>query len=204
VLYSVTILCGSLAVSLAVSLAGQMASSGDSRDLQKFSLRQSMIEEQKNNPLHGVKLEALLTDLVDHYGWEVLASEININCFKSNPSIKSSLKFLRRTEWAREKVEGFYLYKFKRLPKPDDVQYELPPRDRIVPLDQKPRSPAEIKPRDRDAEPARTKPAAQGPVSSSPYGKSSGAPKVHKDRPAKATEKPAGNDAWSNWRNKSK
>lgn len=108
-----------------------------------------MIEEQKNNPLHGVKLEALLTDLVDHYGWEVLADEININCFKSNPSIKSSLKFLRKTAWAREKVEGFYLYKFKRLPKPDDRNYELPPRDRIVPMSQQPRSPAKIMPKAR-------------------------------------------------------
>lgn len=103
-----------------------------------------MIEEQKNNPLHGVKLEALLTELVDHYGWESLAQAININCFKSNPSIKSSLKFLRRTDWAREKVESFYLYKYKRLPKPDDEQYELPPRDRRVPLHQKPRTPAVI------------------------------------------------------------
>mgnify|MGYP002700219944 FL=1 len=162
-----------------------------------------MIEEQKNNPLHGVKLEALLTDLVDHYGWDVLASEININCFKSNPSIKSSLKFLRRTEWAREKVEGFYLYKFKRLPKPDDVQYELPPRDRIVPLDQKPRTPAVLEPRERDAEPAREKPVPSRPAGT-PYGKSSGASAERKDRPAKEAAKPAGSDAWSNWRNKDK
>lgn len=103
-----------------------------------------MIEEQKNNPLHGVKLEALLTELVEHYGWEVLASEINVNCFRSNPSVKSSLKFLRQTSWAREKVESFYLYKFKRLPKPDDEQYELPPRDRKIPLHQKPGRPAVI------------------------------------------------------------
>ena len=103
-----------------------------------------MIEEQRNNPLHGIKLEFLLTELVDHYGWEVLADVMNFNCFKSNPGIKSSLKFLRKTPWAREKLEGFYLYKFKRLPKPSDEQYELPPRDRIIPLDQKPRSSAEI------------------------------------------------------------
>ena len=77
-----------------------------------------MVKEQKNNPLHGVKLEVLLTELVEHYGWETLAKAININCFKSNPSIKSSLKFLRKTLWAREKVESFYLYHYKRLPKP--------------------------------------------------------------------------------------
>ena len=103
-----------------------------------------MIEEQRNNPLHGIKLEFLLTELVDHYGWEVLADAMNFNCFKSSPSIKSSLKFLRKTPWAREKVEGFYLYKYKRLPKPNDEQYDLSPRDRTIPLDQQPRSPADI------------------------------------------------------------
>jgi len=91
-----------------------------------------MTQEQKNNPLHGVKLEALLKELVDHYGWQSLGQKINLNCFKNNPSIKSSLKFLRRTEWAREKVERFYLYDFKRLPKARDDQYEIPPRKRII------------------------------------------------------------------------
>lgn len=61
------------------------------------------------NPLEGVTLENLLNQLVNHYGWESLASEIRINCFKENPSIKSSLNFLRRTPWARKKVEDLYL-----------------------------------------------------------------------------------------------
>jgi uncharacterized protein (DUF2132 family) len=65
--------------------------------------------EQLNNPLHGVKLVAILESLVEHYGWEELALNININCFKKDPSIKSSLKFLRRTPWARDKVEQLYL-----------------------------------------------------------------------------------------------
>ncbi|MDV7104710.1 VF530 family protein [Vibrio sp. TH_r3] len=64
---------------------------------------------QPNNPLHGIKLEKLLTDLVEHYGWEELSYMVNINCFKKDPSIKSSLKFLRKTEWARTKVEGIWL-----------------------------------------------------------------------------------------------
>jgi uncharacterized protein (DUF2132 family) len=64
---------------------------------------------QANNPLHGVTLEALLLQLVEHYGWEGLARRIDINCFKKDPSIKSSLKFLRRTPWARAKVEALYL-----------------------------------------------------------------------------------------------
>ena len=70
--------------------------------------------EQKNNPLHGKTLEAILTELQTRYGWEGLAIRININCFKENPSIKSSLKFLRRTPWAREKVEALYLHSMKR------------------------------------------------------------------------------------------
>ncbi|GAB2569701.1 VF530 family protein [Spirosoma areae] len=64
---------------------------------------------QPNNPLHGKTLEAILTELVDHYGWERLGQKIRINCFVSNPSIKSSLTFLRKTDWARKQVEDLYL-----------------------------------------------------------------------------------------------
>ena len=61
-----------------------------------------------NDPLHGITLERMLTELVDAYGWDDLAFRIKINCFSSNPSIKSSLKFLRKTPWARNKVEILY------------------------------------------------------------------------------------------------
>jgi uncharacterized protein (DUF2132 family) len=67
---------------------------------------------QVNNPLHGVKLEKIVSDLVGHFGWEELSIRININCFKSDPSVKSSLKFLRKTPWARDKVEALYLETF--------------------------------------------------------------------------------------------
>jgi uncharacterized protein (DUF2132 family) len=67
---------------------------------------------QEKNPLHGVTLEMIVTRLVDHFGWERLGEMIPINCFNSNPSIKSSLKFLRRTEWARTKVEAVYTETF--------------------------------------------------------------------------------------------
>ena len=67
------------------------------------------METQKNNPLHGVKLEQILNDLVPHYGWEYMGFEINIRCFTHDPSVKSSLKFLRKTPWARAKVEAMYL-----------------------------------------------------------------------------------------------
>ncbi|HAV55024.1 MAG TPA: hypothetical protein DCX41_08880, partial [Aequorivita sp.] len=60
-------------------------------------------------PLHGIKLADILEFLVDYYGWEVLGEKIRINCFNSNPSIKSSLTFLRKTPWARDKVEQLYL-----------------------------------------------------------------------------------------------
>lgn len=65
--------------------------------------------EQPNNPLHGVKLAEILDFLVEKYGWEELSEKVRINCFKSNPSIKSSLTFLRKTQWARDKVEALYL-----------------------------------------------------------------------------------------------
>ncbi|MBQ0782968.1 MAG: DUF2132 domain-containing protein [Amphritea sp.] len=64
---------------------------------------------QKNNPLHGVTLKQVVTELEAEYGWQELASRIDIRCFKSDPSIKSSLKFLRQTPWAREKVEGLWI-----------------------------------------------------------------------------------------------
>ena len=64
---------------------------------------------QPNNPLHGITLEALIIYLVSFYGWEELAEQIPINCFSKDPSIKSSLKFLRRTPWARGKVEKLYV-----------------------------------------------------------------------------------------------
>jgi len=66
-------------------------------------------KEQSNNLMHGVKLITILKLLVEQYGWERLAKKITINCFKNDPSIKSSLKFLRKTQWARDKVEQLYL-----------------------------------------------------------------------------------------------
>ena len=65
--------------------------------------------KQTNNPLHGLTLEAVVTRVVEHYGWEELGERIDIRCFTSDPSIKSSLKFLRKTPWARQKVEALYL-----------------------------------------------------------------------------------------------
>ena len=66
--------------------------------------------KQAKNPLHGVTLEHIVTCLVDYHGWDGLAARIPVRCFQADPSIKSSLTFLRKTPWAREKVEGLYLY----------------------------------------------------------------------------------------------
>ncbi|SHJ18318.1 VF530 family DNA-binding protein [Algibacter luteus] len=71
------------------------------------------MESQPNNPLHGIKLEQIINDLVAHYGWEYMGYNIKIKCFTDNPSVKSSLKFLRRTPWARTKVETMYLKMLK-------------------------------------------------------------------------------------------
>ena len=72
---------------------------------------------QKNNPLHGLTLEVILTDLVKFVGWDKMANKITINCFANNPTIKSSLSFLRKTPWARQKVETMYIFNLKRIQK---------------------------------------------------------------------------------------
>jgi uncharacterized protein (DUF2132 family) len=65
--------------------------------------------DQPNNPLHGITLQSIITELVAHYGWAGLAERIPVRCFSNDPSISSSLKFLRKTPWARDKVEALYL-----------------------------------------------------------------------------------------------
>lgn len=80
-------------------------------------------DEQPRNPLHGVTLAMMVTQLAQYYGWEELGDRIPVRCFTHDPSVNSSLKFLRKTPWARDKVEGFYLYmlrdkKRKLSPKP--------------------------------------------------------------------------------------
>ena len=98
----------------------------------------------ENNPLNGVGLKKMLTEIIDYYGFEILFSYLNINCFKMNPSLDSSIKFLKKTQWAREKVEAFYLYEYKNLPRASEQQFLLSPRDRIIPDQQKPGEPAEL------------------------------------------------------------
>lgn len=97
-----------------------------------------------NNPLHGVSLQTVVTELVDHYGYDILYAYLNINCFNKRPSVESSVKFLQKADWAREKVEAFYLYMYKNMPRASDSEFAKPPRDRIVPDGDKPRAPKEL------------------------------------------------------------
>ncbi|MES2976124.1 MAG: VF530 family protein [Pseudomonadota bacterium] len=73
------------------------------------------MDTQPRNPLHGMTLEAIVTALQAHYGWAGLAERIPVRCFASDPSVASSLKFLRKTPWAREKVEGLYLFMLREV-----------------------------------------------------------------------------------------
>ena len=98
----------------------------------------------ENNPLHGLGLKSLVTEIVDQYSFEILFAYLNINCFKTNPSIDSSVKFLKKTDWAREKVEAFYLYEYKNLPRASYEESTLPPRERVLPEDQVPGDPKEL------------------------------------------------------------
>ncbi|EJL84020.1 hypothetical protein PMI15_02263 [Polaromonas sp. CF318] len=82
---------------------------------------------QPGNPLHGVTLEAMVTALSGHYGWEALGRRINIRCFTSDPSVASSLRFLRKTPWAREKVESLYLFMLREAKRSGPTVHNFPP-----------------------------------------------------------------------------
>ena len=75
-----------------------------------------MTEQHSNDPLHGITLEMIVTSLVDYYGWDELGKRITIRCFNNDPSIKSSLKFLRKNPWARKQVEDLYIETQKNMP----------------------------------------------------------------------------------------
>ncbi|ACQ92319.1 conserved hypothetical protein [Tolumonas auensis DSM 9187] len=155
----------------------------------------------KNNPLHGVSLKTLLNEMVEHYGFEILFAYLNINCFKTNPSIDSSVKFLKKTDWAREKVEAFYLYQFKSLPRASAEQFELPPRDRIVPQGQMPGEPAELSL--EDAERLREKRAQKTAARSQNTGyRSSAGTSFNSPRGSGYSDNRASDsaDPWAKWR----
>jgi uncharacterized protein (DUF2132 family) len=173
----------------------------------------------KSNPLNGVGLKVLLSEIVGHYGFQILFAYLNINCFKTNPSIESSVKFLKKTDWAREKVEAFYMYEFKNLPKASSEQSSLTPRDRIVPNDQTPGTPAELSLEDAEqlSEERAVKAAAWDLDAGHRSGKSSStqpnkpsserdnnhSSKADHELPESASRSDEqDNDPWANWKNK--
>lgn len=160
----------------------------------------------KNNPLHGISLKNLLIEMVDHYGFEILFAYLNIHCFKTNPSIESSVKFLKKTDWAREKVEAFYMYEYKSLPRASSTQFNIPPRDRIVPSHQTPGEPAKLSIEDAEKRRLeRAKKAAE--FKSGGYGKRSGSsqqhsPRKHSDKPrvsSRSDSASTSSNPWGNW-----
>lgn len=156
----------------------------------------------KNNPLHGLSLKNLLIEIVEHYGYAVLFAYLNINCFKSKPSIDSSVKFLKKTDWAREKVEAFYLYQFKNLPKASSEQFELPPRERIIPEHHSPGQPAELSLEDAELlRIKREKKAASYNKNTSDFGRSLGAKKTNRaPKNDVQTSLTSDTDPWAKWR----
>jgi len=102
-----------------------------------------MTDKKQHNPLYGLKLELLLTEISASYGWELLSDALHIDRFQYHTGMKTTAKFLRSNQWAREKVENFYLYQYKNLPFPDDKQLTIPPRDRHIDCAQQ-QNPAEI------------------------------------------------------------
>ena len=87
-------------------------------------------QDHPRNPLHGIMLERMLTELVEHFGWENLGERIRVRCFTSDPSIPSSLKFLRKTPWAREKVESLYLFMLREQRREQQQQQQQQPPQR--------------------------------------------------------------------------
>ena len=95
-------------------LGHALASAGEMQPvsglLDSPTLRRPTMAQQPRNPLHGITLETIVTELVEYYGWPELGQQVAVRCFTQDPSVSSSLKFLRRTPWAREKVESLYLF----------------------------------------------------------------------------------------------
>lgn len=150
----------------------------------------------QNNPLHGVSLKTIVAEMATHYGFEILFAYLQLNCFKNKPSVDSSVKFLKKTDWAREKVESFYLYQFKSLPRASDDQFRLPPRERIIPADQKPGLPAELSL--EDAERLQEKRARKAAERS--QGRRHDRGQGYSDRPARDRIVSQSDDPWAKWR----
>lgn len=158
-----------------------------------------MSEQDRNNPLHGVGLDAMFSEILRHYHWEVLAEQLKFKCLENHPSFAAATKFLKKTKWAREKTEAFYLYRFKQLPIPTDEQHELPPRERTFASGLEEQQPAEIKLGDKEF--------FDDPISGPKFSKKTGFVESKSPRKrAPAKPKPKGessgdsSDPWGKWK----
>jgi len=156
-----------------------------------------MSELDRNNPLHGVGLDAMFSELLRHYHWEILSEQLKFKCLENHPSFAASIKFLKKTKWAREKTEAFYLYKFKQLPIPSDEEHLLPPRERRFEDGDAAKEPAIIKEGD--------KPFFDDPISGPKFQDkqlSKKSPRARaQTKPKKTTsELSDDSDPWSKWR----
>lgn len=151
-----------------------------------------MNDHLRNHPLNGIGLDELLGDLVRTYGWDVLAEQLPISCFKNYPTFNSSIKFLRKTEWARERLEDLYLYKFLQYPLPIGEQQKIEPRNRLISSPRLSQEPATINLGDAEffACPASKKYSLPRRSSST----------ASKRLTPKSTEKNNSSDPWAKWR----
>jgi uncharacterized protein (DUF2132 family) len=99
--------------------------------------------------LHGVGLDAMFSEILRHYHWEILSEQLKFKCLESHPNFAAAIKFLKKTKWAREKTEAIYLYRFKQLPIPSDEEHLLPPRERTFDSGLEAKEPAVIKEGDK-------------------------------------------------------
>ncbi len=160
-----------------------------------------MNEKLRNHPLNGIGLEELLGDLLRQYGWEVLAKQVPVDCFRRYPSFKSSVTFLRKTEWARERLEDLYLYKFLQYPLPENEQQHLPPRNRVIESQRKSDEPANMTLDDSEflATPERV--SAKLSRSGVSRRRPSDESKNKSDQTTKASQHSGGSpDPWAKWR----
>ena len=152
----------------------------------------------KSNPLHGVSLKAMLTELVGHYGFDILFAYLNINCFKINASIAASEKFLKKTDWAREKVEVFYLYEYKNLPRVSSEQFKLPPRERIIPEGVQPKAPKVLSL--EEAERLNQKRVEKAKQRNSRTGERKGSSKAYNEQRKSKKNKSTAAEPWGNFK----
>ncbi len=154
----------------------------------------------ENNPLHGLKLDTLVEELVNHYGFKILFAATNLNCFKTKPSVASAIKFLKKTEWAREKLEDFYLYEFKSLPKPRLEEFDISPRTRIIPSDQTPGEPNELTVEELEEQKQRRVENYEQKRASKANKRFGGQPKQERDYDRKPVKKDVPSDPWANFK----